>query len=156
VPDDVTTATTLDGLPEELREAAVREAERELIPLPGRSEAFLTVGEDTERGLFRRRSRGVVRTGLVIGPRHMVIAIETPKREALAITAALDGTTPQASTELFGDGRLHEAAGRNTLWINLGGERGLYPLRLGPPDGDRAAAALVEAVRRAKAGSPPG
>jgi hypothetical protein len=149
-----TAGTTLERLPEPLRAALDARVESHLLTLGPDPTVFLT--HNTRRKKRRLLGGGDKDTehvvALVIGPKDVLVASHGEHRGTAVMAVRLedaDMSDPFASLrDRVDDTGVHLGG----FPVSGEGGRGTLFVGLGPPDGERARAALEDAIRRAKAG----
>ncbi|HEY6888647.1 MAG TPA: hypothetical protein VI300_12735 [Solirubrobacter sp.] len=156
-----TTSMTLGSLPEPIRAAVRAKAESLQLTVADDAPAFLTHSRKLKRtGMLSRMLGGAQDkahdTALVIGAKDVLVATHGEKRGTAVLAARLDDTDVSAMSARLSE--LSGASADDGMSVNgfpvSGGEgngRGSFYVGLGPPEGDAARAALIEAIRAAKA-----
>jgi hypothetical protein len=150
-----TTATTLEGLPEPIREEIVAHAQARMVTLQPDAHAFLTHSRRVRKpGLLARMTGSGDQdtehlTAMVIGTRDLVVVTHGEQRGTSVLSARLEDV---------GVDSLVLAPARDGMSVSgfassVEGEARVasFYVGLGEPAGDDARAALREAARAAKA-----
>ena len=156
-----TTATSVDGLPEPLRAAVWERAETALIRLSGETRAYLTRSVRLQRpGLLSRLTGTADRdaehyVALVLAPSDVLVAIHVEQRGTSVLHARLEDCIIDEFSRLRATARAEAGDGFSLSgfpgWGPEGG-RSSFWIGTGPPDGEAARTALIEAIRWEKRG----
>lgn len=157
-----TTGTTLAALPDPVRTAITERATATQLTVAEDAPAYLTRSRRLRRpGLFARLTGAADRdtehlTALVLAARDVLVATHGERRGTSALAARLEDIEVGSVADRLvaaGAARADEGVTVTGFPVTVEGAagRGSYFVGLGPPDGDRARAALEAAVRHAKA-----
>ena len=153
--DRSTTATSLEGLPDPIREAIVAHAQSRMITLQPDARAFVTRSRRLRKPGLLARMTGIGDThaehltAMVIGPRDLLVGTHGAERGTAVLSARLEDVGLDSLTLApAGDGMSVSGFG-----TSVDGQAGVgsFHVGLGAPAGDDARQALREAVRIAKA-----
>jgi hypothetical protein len=158
-----TTSSTLDELPEPIRGVLRAHVESALLTVPDDAPAFLTHNKRLKKpGLFGRLTGTADKdeehlTALVLAPNDVLVGIHGEQRGSSVLAARLeDADTSSLAERLAATGVTLDDDGVTVtgfpVSVDGGTGRGSFFVGLGPPDGERARAALTEAIRAAKSG----
>jgi hypothetical protein len=150
-----TTATSLEGLPDSIREAIVEHAQARMLTLQPDAHAFLTHSRRIRKpGLLARMTDSADRdaehlTAMVIGTRDLLVATHGEERGTTVLSARLEDVGLDSLTLApAGDGM--SVSGFASSVEGQARVASFY-VGLGEPAGDAARGALREAVWAAKA-----
>jgi hypothetical protein len=154
-----TSATTLDALPDTVREPLIERATAAQLTLAGDARAFLTRSRRLRKpGLFGRLTGTADMdvehlTALVLGAKDVLVATYGERRGAAVLAARLEDVEVGGAADRLAALRDDEGVTVTGFPVSVEGAtgRGSFFVGLGAPDGDGARTALAEAVRRAKA-----
>jgi hypothetical protein len=153
--DRSTIATSLEGLPDPIREAIVAHAQSRMITLQPDARAFVTRSRRLRKPGLLARMTGTGDTdaehltAMVIGPRDLLLGTHGAERGTAVLSARLEDVGLDSLTlAAAGDGMSVSGFGTS---VDGHGRVGSFYVGLGAPDGDDAREALREAVRVAKA-----
>ena len=153
--DRSTTATSLEGLPDPIREAIVAHAQSRMITLQPDAHAFVTRSRRLRKpGLLARMTASGDQdaehlTAMVIGPRDLLVGTYGAERGTAVLSARLEDVGLDSLVLApAGDGM--SVSGFGTSVDGQARVGSLY-VGLGAPAGEDAREALREAVRMAKA-----
>ena len=150
-----TTATSLEGLPDALREAMIAHAQARMITLQPDAHAFVTHSRRVRKPSLLARMTGSGDkdtehlTAIVIGTRDLVVGTDGEQRGTTVLSARLEDVGLDSLTLApAGDGM--SVSGFATS-VEGQARVGSFYVGLGEPAGDAAREALRDAVRAAKA-----
>jgi hypothetical protein len=158
-----TTSSTLAGLPEPIRSSLLAHVESALLTVAGDAPAFLTQSRRLKKpGLLSRLTGTADKdeehlTALVLAPKDVLVGIHGDRRGTSVLAARLEDVDTSSLAERVAalGAKLDDDGVTITgfpVSVEGGTGRGSFFVGLGPPDGERARAALDDAVRAAKAG----
>jgi hypothetical protein len=150
-----TTATSLEGLPDPIREAIIAHAQARMITLQPDAHAFVTHSRRVRKpGLLARMTGSGDQdiehlTAMVIGTRDLLVATHGEQRGTTVLSARLEDVGLDSLTLAPADDGMSVSG----FASSVEGEARVasFYVGLGAPAGDDARAALREAVRAAKA-----
>jgi hypothetical protein len=153
--DRSTTATSLEGLPDPIREAIVAHAQVRMITLQPDARAYVTHSRRLHKpGLLARMTGTGDKdaehlTALVLGPRDLLVGTHGAERG----TAVLSARMEDVGLDSLVGGPTGDGMSVSGFGTSVEGQArvGSFYVGLGEPAGDDARAALREAVRVAKA-----